>query len=54
MVRHFSEQVREVRIQSRPGEALFQRNRRLKGLLKAKLDEEIFHGAQLRDDRSGN
>ncbi len=54
VVRHFSEQVREVLIQSRPGEALFPHNRRLKGLLKAKLDEAIFHGAQLRDDHQGS
>lgn len=54
LVRHFSEQVREVLIQGRPGETLFPHNRRLKGLIKEKLDEAIFHGTQLRDDRQGS
>lgn len=53
VVRHFSEQLREVLIQGTNEQALFPHGRRLKNLIKAKLDEAIFHGTRLLDDKSG-
>lgn len=54
VVRQFSEAVREVLIQDPASEALFPPTKRLKGRVKTKLDEAIFHGAKLHDDSHGS
>lgn len=53
VVRQFSEAVREVLIQTPSSEALFPPSKRLKGRVRSKLDEAIFHGATLHDDSHG-
>jgi energy-coupling factor transporter ATP-binding protein EcfA2 len=54
VVRQFSEAVREVLIQNPSSEALFPPTKRLKGRVRAKIDEAIFHGAKLHDDSQGS
>lgn len=53
VVRQFSAAVRDVLIQQAGSEALFPPGKRLKAPIKDKIDDAIFHGAQLREDTSG-
>jgi hypothetical protein len=53
VVRQFSEEVRGVLIEGLDESLLFPQPRRLKGKVREKIDEAIFHGAELRDDTSG-
>jgi hypothetical protein len=53
VVRSFSEEVRQVLVEGLDQRVLFPQPKRLKGKVREKIDEAIFHGAQLRDDTSG-
>lgn len=54
VVRQFSEALRQVLITGQDrGEQLFPQKKRLKGRVKQKIDDAIFHGARLREDTSG-
>ncbi len=53
VVRHFSEQLRQVLLEGLGERVLFPQPKRLKGQVRQKIDEAIFHGARLREDTSG-
>jgi energy-coupling factor transporter ATP-binding protein EcfA2 len=53
VVRQFSEELRQVLIEGISRELLFPQAKRLKGKVRDKINEAIFHGAQLREDASG-
>jgi len=53
VVRHFSEQVRQVLLEGLRQKVLFPQAKRLKGKVRQKIDEAIFHGAHLREDTTG-
>lgn len=53
VVRQFSEELRQVLIEGLGRELLFPQAKRLKGKVREKINEAIFHGAQLREDASG-
>ncbi|MFO0757617.1 MAG: AAA family ATPase [Byssovorax sp.] len=50
VVRHFSEEVRGILLKGFGDGALFPQTKRLKGKIREKIDDAIFHGAKLRDD----
>jgi hypothetical protein len=53
VVRQFSEDLRQILIQGIGRELLFPQAKRLKGKVREKINEAIFHGAELREDASG-
>lgn len=53
VVRQFSAAVRDVLIQHAGAGALFPPSKRLKQPIRAKIDDAIFHGAELREDTAG-
>jgi hypothetical protein len=52
-VRHFSEEVRQVLLEGLNREVLFPQAKRLKGKVREKINEAVFHDAELREDTSG-
>ncbi len=54
VVREFSEELRRILIEGQHGEGqLFRQSKRLKGRVRQKIDDAIFHGARLREDTAG-
>lgn len=53
VVRQFSEDLRQILIEGIGRELLFPQAKRLKGRVRDKINEAIFHGAQLREDATG-
>jgi hypothetical protein len=53
VVRQFSEEVRQVLAEALDQKVLFPQPKRLKGKVREKINEAIFHGARLRDDTTG-
>ncbi len=52
-VRHFSEEVRQVLLEGFNQDVLFPQPKRLKGKVREKINEAVFHDAKLREDTSG-
>jgi hypothetical protein len=53
IVRYFSEEVRQVLLEGFRQEVLFPQDKRLKGRVREKINEAVFHDAELREDASG-
>jgi hypothetical protein len=53
VVRHFSEELRQVLLEGPRQPVLFPQTKRLKGKVRDKINEAIFHGARLREDTKG-
>lgn len=53
VVRKFSEDLRQILIGGIGRELLFPQAKRLKGKVREKINEAIFHGAELREDATG-
>jgi hypothetical protein len=53
VVRQFSEELRQVLIKGPGHELLFPQAKRLKGKIRDKINDAVFHGAELREDATG-